>query len=155
MNPCLYSTKLVLYVCYYVLIDIYFKTQPESYYYSYPDHVTIIRCEAVRVNNAGEEIPIAATPYRNGERLVTGSSLPPRHQLTVKYGVVAGVLITFTKYEDAGSKYRCMVENNEGEIVALTGQTRVLVGGTHLLYVYVLYAHIMYHIIFMQSQLRM
>ena len=110
----------------------------------------------MRVNNAGEEVPIAATPYRNGERLVTGSSLPPRHQLTVKFGVVAGVLITFTKYEDAGSKYRCMVENNDGEIVALTGQTRVLVGGTRCIIHILYYMHTLRIILFLcNHQLRM
>ena len=81
------------------------------------------------MSNAGEDIPIAATPYLNGERLATGS-LPPRHQLVVRERVVAGVVIVPTTHEDAGSRYRCMVEGEEGEVVAITRQTRIIVGGT-------------------------
>ena len=34
-----------------------------------------------------------------------------------------------TLYEDAGTRYHCEVEDGEGEVVAVSTETRLLVGG--------------------------
>ena len=105
--------------------------QPEPYYYSYLDRFIVIPCQAIRVDEAGEQTPIDATPFRNGERLVT-DGLPARHQLTRRTGAVDGVLVGGTKLEDVGSRYWCAVER-EGEVLAVTRETHILVGGEPLL----------------------
>lgn len=108
---------------------VYFKTEPEPYYYSYPGRITLIQCVAVRVTNAGDEIPIDAFLYRNSERINTLPSLAPdRHQAYLKDRAVAGIVITSTEYEDAGSKYYCEVESNGGGVVR-SRETELLVGG--------------------------
>ena len=74
--------------------------------------------------------PIDATPVRDGEPLMTGS-LPERHQVTRRTGVVDGVLVVETREEDQGARYWCQVER-DGQMVAITRETHILVGGEPL-----------------------
>ena len=108
-------------------VEIYFVTQPQPYYYSYLNHLTHITCNAIHISDTGEETPIDATPIRNGERLVV-DSLPARHELVKKGGVVCGVLVRETQREDQEGVYWCQVEGG-GEVVAFTRKTHILVGG--------------------------
>ena len=108
-------------------VEIYFVTQPQPYYYSYLNHLTHITCDAIHISDTGEETPIDATPIRNGERLVV-DSLPARHELVKKGGVVRGVLVRETQREDQEGVYWCQVEGG-GEVVAFTRKTHILVGG--------------------------
>ena len=106
---------------------VYFVTQPEPYYYSYEGRLTEIPCEAVRVTETGDVIPIDATPMRDGEPLITGS-LPARHRVRRRTGVVDGVVVERTQVDDEGVRYWCRVEI-EGVV---TRQTHILVGGKSL-----------------------
>ena len=80
------------------------------------------------MDDNGEQTPIDATLYRDGVRLVVGSTLPPRHELVRRQGVISGVIVRETQLEDVGERYWCQVER-EGEIVAVTTETHILVGG--------------------------
>ena len=81
----------------------------------------------MRIDNAGEETPIDATLYRGLERI--NPVFPPeRHQAYQPAGVVAGVIVVPTEYEDAGVRYRCEVEGRGGEVVR-TREAKLLVGG--------------------------
>lgn len=111
-----------------ILTDIYFKSEPQPYQYGSLNQITFIQCPAVRTNNDREAIPIAATPYRNSERLLTGVNLPDRHQLLLLDGVVAGIVITPTRPEDGGVRYHCEIER-DGEVVRVSTETQLLVGG--------------------------
>lgn len=82
---------------------------------------------AVKVDAARDEIPIATTLYRNSERINTVFP-PDRHGAYVYDGVVAGVVVYSTQYEDAGVRYHCEVEEG-GEVVATSRETELLVGG--------------------------
>lgn len=109
--------------------DVYFKIEPEPYYYNYPGRITVIQCVAVKVTSEGDEIPIDAVLYRNSERFNTVPSFSPdRHQAHIKDRAVAGIVIRSTEYEDAGSRYYCEVESNGGEVVR-SRVTKILVGG--------------------------
>ena len=112
------------------LAEIFFTSEPQSYYYSLPDHITFIPCVAVRVDDAGDEFPITAVPYRNSERL-TSLNKPERHHLHVTRGKVAGVVVSPTQYEDTGARYWCQVERGE-QVVAESQRTQLVVGGEAL-----------------------
>ena len=91
---------------------------------------------AVRVDDAGDEFPITAIPYRNSERL-TSLNKPERHHLHVTRGKVAGVVVSPTRYEDTGARYWCQVERG-GQVVAETQQAQLVVGGEACyIYIYV------------------
>ena len=82
----------------------------------------------MRVNSAGDEIPIAATLYRNSESFTT-ENRPPRHQVYLPERVAAGVVVNPTLYEDTGVKYHCEVEDGEGQVAVVSTETVLLVGG--------------------------
>ena len=145
------TNKIIIYTCFYIqcfhsvsLAVIYFKSEPLPYYYSYSGSVTLIPCVAVRVNDAGDEIPIAATLYRNSESFTTANR-PNRHQVYLPDRVAAGVVVNPTLDEDAGTRYHCEVEDGEGEVVAVSTETRLLVGGqlwaVPVNYMYTVYVH--------------
>ena len=82
------------------------------------------------MSETGEMIPIDATPIRDGDPLITGS-LPDRHQVTRRTGVVDGVVVEKTRGEDQGARYWCQVEV-EGHPAVVTRETHILVGGEPL-----------------------
>jgi hypothetical protein len=130
----LFCSVSLLLICSTIQEVIYFKSEPLPYYYSYSGSVTLIPCVAVRVNDAGDEIPIAATLYRNSESFTTANR-PNRHQVYLPDRVAAGVVVNPTLYEDAGTRYHCEVEDGEGEVVAVSTEARLLVGDGHPLQV--------------------
>ncbi|CAI8001958.1 hypothetical protein GBAR_LOCUS3288, partial [Geodia barretti] len=128
-NPacCLWPIWLLLLLARTSLQEaVYFVTQPEPYYYSHEGRLTEIPCEAVRVTETGDVIPIDATPIRDGEPLITGS-LPARHQVRRRTGVVDGVVVQRTQADDEGVRYWCRVEIEDHPAV-VTRQTHILVG---------------------------
>ena len=87
------------------------------------------------MTDAGEEIPIAAIPYRNSE-VIPRVDPPERHRRYLPDGVVAGVVVNPTLYEDSGTKYHCQIERG-GEVVKNSTETILLVGGEHITYMYI------------------
>ena len=84
----------------------------------------------MRMDDDGNETPISATLYRNSEQL-NPYSLPDRHQAYApERGIVAGIIVNPTQYEDVGTQYQCGVEV-DGEEVVRSRKTNLLVGGEY------------------------